>query len=67
MNATLLLRDRSPRWPGLDRQVVVLAAQGYRPQEIAGIIGCSGEATRARLCRARGRLRIRLESAGMTA
>lgn len=52
---------------GHDRQVVVLAAQGYRTQEIAGIIGCSGPATRTRLCRARGRLRSRLELAGMTA
>ena len=52
---------------GRDRQVVLLAAQGYRTTEIAGIIGCSGEATRTRLCRARGRLRTRLELAGMTA
>jgi RNA polymerase sigma-70 factor, ECF subfamily len=52
---------------GRDRQVVVLAAQGYRTTEIAGIIGCSGEATRTRLCRARGRLRSRLELAGLTA
>lgn len=52
---------------GRDRQVVLLAAQGYRTTEIAGIIGCSGEATRTRLCRARGRLRARLELAGMTA
>jgi RNA polymerase sigma-70 factor (ECF subfamily) len=62
-----LLHDALAALAGTDRQVVVLAAQGYRPQEIAGIIGCSGEATRARLCRARGRLRTRLESAGMTA
>jgi len=62
-----LLHDALATLAGPDRQIVVLAAQGYRPQEIAGIIGCSGEATRARLCRARGRLRTRLESAGMTA
>ena len=47
-----------------DRRVVVLAAQGYRSDEIAGIVGCSGEAIRTRLCRARGRLRSRLELAG---
>ena len=46
---------------------MVLAAQGYRTEEIAGIIGCTGPATRTRLCRARGRLRSRLELAGMTA
>jgi len=50
-----------------DRRIVVLAAQGYRPEEIAGIIGCTGTATRTRLCRARGRLRSRLATAGMTA
>jgi RNA polymerase sigma factor (sigma-70 family) len=50
-----------------DRRIVVLAAQGYRPEEIAGLIGCSHAATRTRLCRARGRLRARLEQAGMTA
>ena len=50
-----------------DRQIVVLAAQGYRPEEIAGLIGCSGAATRTRLCRARGRLRSQLALVGMTA
>ena len=50
-----------------DREIVVLAAQGYRPEEIARMIGCSGAATRTRLCRARGRLRSRLALAGMTA
>jgi RNA polymerase sigma-70 factor (ECF subfamily) len=62
-----LLRDAVATLRGRDRQVVVLAAQGYRTTEIAGIIGCTGEATRTRLCRARGRLRVRLEQAGMTA
>jgi RNA polymerase sigma factor (sigma-70 family) len=50
-----------------DREIVILAARGYRPEEIAGLIGKSGAATRTRLCRARGRLRTRLEVAGMTA
>jgi RNA polymerase sigma factor (sigma-70 family) len=62
-----LLRDAVATLGGRDRQVVVLAAHGYRTTEIAGIIGCTGEATRTRLCRARGRLRMRLEQAGMTA
>ena len=62
-----LLRDALATLAGRDRQIVVLAAQGYRTDEIAGIIGCSGQATRTRLCRARGRLRTRLELAGMTA
>jgi RNA polymerase sigma factor (sigma-70 family) len=52
---------------GDDREIVVLAAQGYRPEEIARLIGCSGPATRTRLCRARGRLRAHLALAGMTA
>jgi len=50
-----------------DRRIVVLAAQGYRPEEIATIIGCSGGATRTRLCRARGRLRSHLALVGMSA
>lgn len=52
---------------GHDREIVVLAAQGYRPEEIARMTGRSGPATRTRLCRARGRLRVQLEMAGMTA
>ena len=46
---------------------MVLAAQGYRPEEIAPMIGCTGAATRTRLCRARGRLRSQLALVGMTA
>jgi len=52
---------------GDDREIVVLAAQGYRPEEIARMTGRTGPATRTRLCRARGRLRVQLEMAGMTA
>lgn len=52
---------------GVDGKIVMLAAQGYRTAEIARIIGCSGSATRTRLCRARGRLRASLELAGMSA
>jgi RNA polymerase sigma factor (sigma-70 family) len=62
-----LLHEGLASLGGNDREIVVLAAQGYRIDEIAGIIGCSGVATRTRLCRARGRLRARLELAGMTA
>jgi len=50
---------------GPDRSIVVMAARGYRPEEIAGIIGKSSQATRTRLCRARSRLRSRLEVAGV--
>ena len=42
---------------GDDRRIVMLAATGYRPEEIARMVGCSGPAIRTRLCRARGRLR----------
>jgi len=62
-----LLLDVLQTLDGDDRHIVVLAARGYRPQEIAAMIGRSGPATRTRLCRARGRLRARLESAGLTA
>ena len=51
------LYDALATLAGDDRRIVVLAAQGYRPEEIAPLIGCSGAATRTRLCRARGRLR----------
>lgn len=63
----LLLHEGLGALAGDDRRIVVLAAHGYRSQEIAAMIGCSDAATRTRLCRARGRLRTRLELAGMTA
>jgi RNA polymerase sigma factor, sigma-70 family len=62
-----VLREVLATLGGDDRQIVVLAAQGYRSAEIARITGRSGTATRTRLCRARGRLRTRLELVGMTA
>jgi RNA polymerase sigma factor (sigma-70 family) len=62
-----ILRDGLESLDGRDREIVVLAARGYRSDEIAGLIGCSPAATRTRLCRARGRLRARLQLAGMTA
>ncbi len=63
----LLLHDALGTLQPDDREIVVLAARGYRPEEIATMIGKSGPATRTRLCRARGRLRSSLELAGMTA
>ena len=50
-----------------DRNIIVLAAQGYRSGEIARLTGRSDAATRTRLCRARGLLRTRLGSVGLTA
>jgi RNA polymerase sigma-70 factor (ECF subfamily) len=61
----LLVRDALAALGGDDREIVVMAARGYRPEEIAGVIGKTGQATRTRLCRARGRLRERLELAGL--
>ena len=46
-----------------DRRVVVLAARGYQPAEIAMIVDKPRSATRTRLCRARRQLRTRLEPA----
>ena len=40
-----------------DRQAIVLAASGYHTREIADRIGRTELATRALLCRARGRVR----------
>ena len=50
-----------------DRSIVLLAADGYRPEEIAQMTGRSGQVTRTRLCRARGRLRERLGVLGLSA
>jgi RNA polymerase sigma-70 factor (ECF subfamily) len=47
-----------------DRQVLVLAAHGYRGPEIARSIGRTDAATRTLLCRARTKLRFRLIQAG---
>jgi RNA polymerase sigma-70 factor (ECF subfamily) len=61
-----VVHDALATLAGHDRQIVVMAARGYRPEEIAGIIGKSGQATRTQLCRARSRLRSRLEMAGFS-
>jgi RNA polymerase sigma-70 factor (ECF subfamily) len=52
-----MLSDALASLASSDRRIVMLAAHGYRPEEIARMIGCSGPAARTRLCRARGRLR----------
>ncbi|MFL5674511.1 MAG: RNA polymerase sigma factor [Chloroflexota bacterium] len=62
-----ILSEALAALPCEDRRIVVLAAQGYRPAEIARMTGVSGPATRTRLCRARGRLRSHLALVGMTA
>jgi RNA polymerase sigma factor (sigma-70 family) len=46
--------------PAIDREVLLLAAAGYTGPEIAIELGRSQVATRTLLCRARGRLRVRL-------
>jgi RNA polymerase sigma-70 factor, ECF subfamily len=48
-----------------DRQALLLAAHGYRGAEIAVQLGRTEAATRTLLCRARLRMRSRLEAAGM--
>jgi RNA polymerase sigma-70 factor, ECF subfamily len=47
--------------PLADRWAVVLAANGFRGREIATQLGRTELATRTLLCRARGRLRARLD------
>ena len=53
--------------PAADRDALILAAQGYRGQEIASSIGRTPGATRTLLCRARTKMRGRLEMAGFGA
>lgn len=50
-----------------DRDALLLAAHGYRGHEIADSIGRTEGATRTLLCRARNKLRLRLEVAGFGA
>jgi RNA polymerase sigma factor, sigma-70 family len=47
-----------------DRSALILAAQGYRGTEIASYLGRTELASRALLCRARGRLGAQLVAAG---
>jgi len=60
-----VVRDALATLDDEDRELVVMAASGYRPVEIAGMTGRSNEATRTRLCRARGRLRGTLLAGGL--
>jgi RNA polymerase sigma-70 factor, ECF subfamily len=46
--------------PDTERQALVLAAQGYRGDEVAASIGRTVGATRTLLCRARSKLRVQL-------
>jgi RNA polymerase sigma-70 factor (ECF subfamily) len=48
-----------------DREAMLLAASGFRTAEIAARLGRTELATRALLCRARGRMRQRLELVGV--
>lgn len=57
----LALADALREVSQADRQAVVMAANGYRGREIAVQLGRTELASRALLCRARGRLRARLE------
>ena len=45
-----------------ERDALVLAATGYGSAEIGDRLGRTAEATRTLLCRARGRLRVQLQS-----
>ncbi len=49
-----------------DRDALILAAHGYRGHEIAASLGRSSGATRTLLCRARGKVRGRLELSGFS-
>jgi RNA polymerase sigma-70 factor (ECF subfamily) len=60
------LVDRVRTMPVPDRELLVLTAIGHPPAAIARASGRSREATRTRLCRARRRLRIDLEAAGIS-
>jgi RNA polymerase sigma-70 factor (ECF subfamily) len=46
----------------VERDAVVLAAEGYRGAEVADAIGRTVGATRTLLCRARGKLRVGLDA-----
>jgi RNA polymerase sigma factor (sigma-70 family) len=46
----------------VEREAMILAAQGYRAGEIGGRLGRTELATRTLLCRARGRLRTQLQA-----
>ena len=67
---TILRRERDEAIAGAladargdDRTAMLLAAQGYRATEIGRRLGRTELATRTLLCRARGRLKLRLADA----
>jgi RNA polymerase sigma-70 factor (ECF subfamily) len=55
------VRTALDRLPLDARHALLLEGEGYRPAEIAQLIGRTGQATRTLLCRARRRLRENLE------
>jgi RNA polymerase sigma-70 factor (ECF subfamily) len=58
------LRDALAGLSPTDRDALLLAAHGYRGHEIATSLGRTPGATRTLLCRARGKIRGRLQVAG---
>lgn len=46
----------------IQREAMILAAQGYRSSEIGDRLGRTAEATRTLLCRARGELRSQMQA-----
>jgi RNA polymerase sigma-70 factor, ECF subfamily len=58
------VRRAMARLPRAHRAAVLMAAEGYRGPEVAGRLGRTPLATRALLCRARGRLRVDLARLG---
>jgi RNA polymerase sigma factor (sigma-70 family) len=58
--AALELRLALARLPEAGRRAVVLEGRGYRPAEIAPILGRTGQATRTLLCRAHRRVAAEL-------
>jgi RNA polymerase sigma-70 factor (ECF subfamily) len=55
--ATRELHAALDELPSDTRRALLLEGEGYRPAEIAQVIGRTGQATRTLLCRARRRLR----------
>jgi RNA polymerase sigma-70 factor (ECF subfamily) len=51
----------------IDRRALLLAAHGYRGPEIADRLGRTQGATRTLLCRARAKMRVRLDRLGYAA
>jgi RNA polymerase sigma-70 factor (ECF subfamily) len=56
-----LVRDALSSVRPFERRAMVLAAEGYRANEIGDLLGRTAVATRTLLCRARGQLRAQLQ------